>query len=476
VAHVLLREGWVKRDFIDAHTSGFEAFAEHVQAFPPERAAQAAGVPVDQVEALARLIHERERVSFWWTMGVNQSHQGTRTAQAIINLALMTGNIGRPGTGPNSITGQCNAMGSRLFSNTTNLLGGHAFDNATHRQKVAGVLGIDEAHIPQKGSWAYDQIMEGILRGDIRGLWVVATNTAHSWISQRDARDVLAKLDFLVVQDMYTTTDTAKLAHLVLPASGWGEKEGVFINSERRLALIKQVSRAPGQALSDFRIFQLVADAWGCGSLFARWRSPEAVFKMLRELTRGQPCDITGVEGYQMLDELGGVQWPFPEGAQPEPRSQRRLFEDGKFPTPDGRARFVFDQSRPMPEPAGAHYPFTLLTGRGNSSQWHTETRTSKSEVLRRMAPPVAYVEIHPEDAAALGIGPTDWVRVSSRRGSIEVRAYLTRGVPRASVFIPMHSVKTNVLTLASFDPQSRQPAYKACAVAVERIEAPPVL
>jgi assimilatory nitrate reductase catalytic subunit len=473
LAHVLVREGWVKRDFIDAHTSGYDAFAAHLEAFPPERAAAATGLAVAQIEALARLVHEKERVSFWWTMGVNQSHEGTRTAQAIINLALMTGNIGRPGTGPNSITGQCNAMGSRLFANTTNLLGGHQFDNPVHRQKVADTIGIDERHIPRKGSWAYDQIMEGILRGDIRGLWIVATNTAHSWINQRDAREILGKLDFLVVQDMYTTADTARLAHLVLPASGWGEKDGVFINSERRLGLIKQVSRAPGQALSDFRIFQLVADAWGCGELFTRWRTPEAVFRLLRELSRDQPCDFTGVTGYRMLDELGGVQWPFPEGSAPEAKSERRLFADGQFCTPDRRARFVFDQPRPVPEPTSVAYPFTLLTGRGSSSQWHTETRTSKSEVLRRLAPQVGYVELHPDDAAAGGIGPTDWVRVTSRRGSIELRAYLTRSVPRASVFIPMHLVKTNVLTLASFDPHSRQPAYKACAVQVERADAP---
>ena len=471
LAHILVREGWVKREFIDAHTTGYDDFVAHLEEFTPARAEAVSGIPVAQIEALARLIHEKERVSFWWTMGVNQSHQGTRTAQAIINLSLMTGNIGRPGTGPNSITGQCNAMGSRLFSNTTNLLGGHQFENETHRKKVADVLGIDAERIPKKGSWAYDQIMEGILRGDIRGLWIVATNTAHSWINQKDAREILGKLEFLVVQDMYTTADTAKLAHLVLPAAGWGEKEGVFINSERRLGMIKQVSRAPGQALSDYRIFQLVADAWGCGSLFSRWRTPEAAFKMLRELTRGQPCDITGVTGYRMLDELGGVQWPFPEGAAPVAREERRLFEDGKFCTPDGRAKFVFEASRPMPEPAKAPYTFTLLTGRGNSSQWHTETRTSKSEVLRRMSPQVGYVEIHPDDAAALGVGPTDWVRVTSRRGAIELRAYLTRCVPRDCVFVPMHLVKTNVLTLASFDPYSRQPAYKACAVKIEKAD-----
>jgi assimilatory nitrate reductase catalytic subunit len=402
-------------------------------------------------------------------MGVNQGHQATRTAQAIINLALMTGNIGRPGTGANSITGQCNAMGSRLFSNTTNLIGGHSFENPAHREKVANALGIDASHVPDRGSQAYDQIMDGILRGRIRGLWIVATNTAHSWINQRDARDILAKLDFLVVQDMYSTTDTAKLAHLVLPAAGWGEKEGTFINSERRIGLLKQVMRAPGQALSDFRIFQLIADAWGVGEMFARFASPERVFELLQACSRGQPCDISGIGGYSELEQEGGIQWPVPEGSPALP-TERRLFEDGKFFTPSGRARFVFDAPRPLPEQVNAHFPMLLLTGRGSSSQWHTETRTGQSALLRKLAPRVPYVEIEPDDAQALGIGPTDWVRVTSQRGSIEVRAQITRVVARGHVFIPMHFADTNVLTLASFDPHSRQPAYKACAVKLEKL------
>ena len=182
-----------------------------------------------------------KRVSFWWTMGVNQSHEGVRTAQAIIDLALMTGNIGRPGTGANSITGQCNAMGSRLFSNTTNLLGGRDFADPSHRAQVADVLGIDEARIPSEPSLAYDQIIEGILRGKIRGLWV-DRHQPRPLLDQPGAtlRDMLGRLDFLVVQDMYHDTETAQLADLVLPAAGWGEKEGTFINSERRIGVVKQ--------------------------------------------------------------------------------------------------------------------------------------------------------------------------------------------------------------------------------------------
>jgi assimilatory nitrate reductase catalytic subunit len=393
-----------------------------------------------------------------------------RVAQAIIGLALLTGNIGRPGTGANSITGQCNAMGSRLFSNTTNLLGGHDFGNAAHRRKVAGALGIDEARIPIQDSLAYDQILEKVVAGQIRGLWIVATNPAHSWINQRYALDVLGRLDFLVVQDMYTSTETAQRAHLLLPAAGWGEKEGTFINSERRIGLTKRVARAPGEALADFSIFRLVAEAWGCGPLFSGWTSPEAAFQIIKRVSRGQPCDITGITDYAMLDAAGGIQWPFPEGAPLV--TERRLFEDGAFFHPDGRARFVFEAPRPVPEPAGGEFPFTLLTGRGTSAQWHTQTRTGKSPVLRRLSPADLYVELAPADAEALGIAPSEWIEVRSRRGAVRARAFVTHTVRPGQLFMPMHYPEMNRLTFPAVDPYSRQPAYKACAVALGRIDA----
>ena len=203
VARLLLERDWIDRRFIDAHTEGFDAFAEFVQEYTLERVAEDSRLAPREIERLAATIHAGERVSFWWTMGVNQSHQAVRTAQAIINLALMTGNIGRVGTGANSITGQCNAMGSRLFSNTTNLLGGHDFANPSDRRKVADILDIPESRIPTAVGRPYHQILEGILRREIRGLWVIATNPAHSWINQGTARDILRRLDFLVVQDMY---------------------------------------------------------------------------------------------------------------------------------------------------------------------------------------------------------------------------------------------------------------------------------
>jgi anaerobic selenocysteine-containing dehydrogenase len=478
LAQILIDKGWIDARYVEAHTVGFEALKAHVAQFPIERVSAATGLSPEQLLALAETIHRGKRVSFWWTMGVNQGHEAVRTAQAVINLALLTGNIGRPGTGANSITGQCNAMGSRMFSNTTNLFGGRAFTDEAHRAHVARVLDLPAEVIPQQGSLAYDQIVEAILAKKIRGLWIVATNPAHSWINQADFHHVLDRLDFLVVQDMYASTETAQRAHLVLPAAGWGEKEGTFINSERRIGVAKQVARAPGEALTDFRIFQLVAEAWGCGAMFRRWRTPEDVFHLLRALSAGQPCDFTGIRDYAMIDRAGGIQWPFPAAAvdapapADPPATERRLFEDGRYYHPDGKARLVVENPRPLPEPTDARYPFTLLSGRGSSSQWHTQTRTAKSPVLDRLHPREIYIEINPLDARRLTIAPNAWVLIVSRRAEIRARAFLTHSVAPGQVFVPMHYPEVNQLTLAAFDPYSRQPSYKACAVALRKIVA----
>jgi ferredoxin-nitrate reductase len=270
------------------------------------------------------------------------------------------------------------------------------------------------------------------------------------------------------VQDMYATTETAQSADLVLPAAGWGEKTGVFINSERRFGLVKKVARAPGQALSDFAIFKLIAQYWGCGDLFARWTSPEAAFRIMQELSRGQPCDFSGIRDYAHIEACGGIQWPFTATGADPPGSERRLFADGKFFTADGRARFVFDEPRALPEAPDAEYPFLLLTGRGSSAQWHTGSRTDKSRVLKKLAPGALYVEINPADAARLHVRPGDRVLVRSRRGEAGAAAVVTPIVQAGQVFMPMHFEAVNRLTFPAFDPHSRQPSYKACAVTVE--------
>ena len=352
--------------------------------------------------------------------------------------------------------------------------------------KLPRGLGSMRRGSPTQNSWAYDQIIDGIRQDRIKGLWVIATNTAHSWF-QHDLREILGKLDFLVVQDMYHTTEMVQLADLVLPAAAWGEKEGTFINSERRIGLMKKVARAPGQALADFSIFKLVAEYWGCGELFARWTDPEATFQILKEISRGQPCDISGIVDYRQIDEWGGIQWPFtnsefgvrnaesnsedaPHSTFRTPHSEfveRRLFADGRFFHADGKARFLFAEPAAMPEPPCGEYPLILLTGRGTASQWHTQSRTEKSAVLRRLYPSKLYVEMHPVDAHRLGIVALDRVTVASRRGELTATALITPTIQPGQVFLPMHYAETNRLTLWHIDPYSRQPSYKDCAVRV---------
>jgi anaerobic selenocysteine-containing dehydrogenase len=470
ITHHLIESGFVDDDFVKAHTVGFDQLRQHVANFAPDVVAEVAGLSADAIRHTAETIGQGKAVSFWWTMGVNQSHEGTRTAQAIINIALITGNIGRPGTGANSITGQCNAMGSRLWSSTTNLLGHHKFESEEDRKKVAAALRIDVDRIPSEGSWSYDGILEGIREGKIRGLWVIATNPAHSWIDQNDARQLLDELDFLVVQDMYHTTETARHADLLLPAAGWGEKEGTFINSERRYGLLKKVRRAPGEALADFQIFRAIAHYWGVADMFSEWTDPEAVFRIMQRVSEGMPCDITGIEGYEQIDACGGIQWPWSMAdrqQQGQPAQQRRLFADGNFYHDNQRARLIVAEVTPVPEPTNQEFSFVLLSGRGTVSQWHTQTRTSKSPVLNKLYPQYPYVEIHPSDAAAIGATNGCLLRLRSRRGEAIAAACLSPTVQPGQVFMPMHYEATNKLTYRSFDPYSRQPSYKHCAITI---------
>ncbi|MFC7336936.1 molybdopterin oxidoreductase family protein [Haloferula chungangensis] len=494
LAHCIIRDGRIDPEAI-THTEGYDEFAAFVRDYTPESVAERTGLEPATVEKLARLVSEPgKRVSWWWTMGINQSYEGVRAAQAMINLALITGNIGKPGTGANSITGQCNAMGSRLFSNTTSLVGGHDFANPEHRQKVADGLGIPAERIPSEASLAYDEILHAAEQGKIKALWIVATNPFHSWIDSGRLAALRDKLEFLVVQDMYHSTESAAVADLYLPAAGWGEKSGCLINSERRIATIKPVRKAPGQTLTDFRIFRLLAEAWGCGEMFADWTDPESAFRILRDLTKDRPCDITAIKGYEQLDQAGGIQWPFPRSgdsqsplSSPESSpidkvanhslftrhsalgtpSERRLFADGHYYTPSGRARILYSAPDELPEAPDAKFPFMLLTGRGTSSQWHTQTRTSKSDILQKLYPAEAYIEIHPRDAKRLGVLNNQTVTIRSRRGEMKASAYLAPTVQPGQLFLPMHYPEVNKLTHPSFDPHSRQPNYKASAVTI---------
>lgn len=465
IANILIKNDWIDKEFIENHTTGFEDFKKHVSRFKPEEVYKELCINERDLYDLAKTIHNGKKVSFWWMVGINQGIQGVRSAQAFINLALMTGNIGKPGTGPNSITGQCNAMGARIYSNTSSLIGGYDFTNAEHRKKVADILEIDVSNIPTIPSWSYKQILDGILDGKIKGLWVVCTNPAHSWINSNQIPEILDNLEYLVVQDMFYTPETAQLADLILPAAGCGEKDGTFINSERRIGILQKAFDPPGIAKPDFEIFQMIAKAWGCADLFQKWTHPEAAFNIIKNLTKGLPWDITGIESYEMLIEQGGIQWPYPDVFIDVPEKERRLLEDGVFFHPDGKAKFLFEDIAPAPEEPDEEYPFTLLTGRGCVGHWHTLTRTGKVAILNKMCPSEPYVEINQKDAEKLNIKDGEKIIVSSRRGKVKLKAFVGDKTKVGDVFIPMHYAEANQLTYPSFDKYSKQPAFKYAAV-----------
>jgi assimilatory nitrate reductase catalytic subunit len=308
-------------------------------------------------------------------------------------------------------------------------------------------------------------------KGEIRGLWIIATNPGHSWIARSGLPESLGRLDFLVVQDLYSTTETVRMADLVLPAAGSGEKYGSFINSERRLGAVNRIVSPPGEARADFEIFKLLAEAWGCAEMFHEWSDPQAAFQILKKLSAGRPCDITGILDHRELVKQGGVQWPWTaaDALAGTPETHRRLFADGKFFTPSGRAKFLFDPERPLPEAPDAEYPFLLNTGRGSVVQWHTQTRTGKVDMLNRLRPADAYIELNPADAESLGLAEGSKVTVLSRRGRVLVDLKLDPGLRIGEAFMPMHYPETNLLTYPSFDAYSFEPSYKAAAVRIEK-------
>jgi predicted molibdopterin-dependent oxidoreductase YjgC len=401
-------------------------------------------------------------------MGVNHSSKGTQTVNAICNLALLTGHIGRAGAAPFSITGQCNAMGTREAGFTSSMPGYRKFDDPADRAELAALWGICESRLPAKRGLAYPDIIEGAVAGKIRALWIIATNPLVSFPNQSVLRQALSDLDFLVVQDGYHPTPTTEIAHLVLPAAIWGEKEGTYTNSERRVSKVNQAVRPPGEARSDFEIFLGVADRLGCREeLFPGWTSPRDAFEEWRRVSRGRLCDYSGIS-YELLAEAGPVQWPFPEGSSPAASS--RLYRDGRFQTEDGRARLICAGWEPFPEQPNRDYPLVLNTGR-TVEHWHTRTKTREVPILERLSPR-AWLEMNPRDAKQLGLRSYDRVDVVSRRGRVRaVELRLTEIIAPGQVFMPFHYFETNVneVTQSAFDPISREPNYKQCAVRIER-------
>ncbi|HAT4089061.1 molybdopterin-dependent oxidoreductase [Clostridium perfringens] len=469
LANVLIEKGWIDQDYINNYTEGFEDFKAHVKKYTLEDVEERTGISKMRVLELAKIIHEGKRVSFWWTMGVNQSYEAVRTAQAIINLALITGNMGREGTGANSLTGQCNAMGSRMFSNTTALYGGGEYNNQERRKVVADILGMDENMLPTKPTLDYEQIIKGINKGEIKGLWVVCTNPRHSFTNNEEFKKAMKNLDFFVVQDIYEDTDSSKECDLYLPSVPAIKKEGFLINTERRLSALVPVLEKEEDELSDYEILLGIGEALGMGSLLDKWRTPEDAFKLLRECSKGMPCDITGVT-YERLRGSKGIQWPCREGEELE-SDERRLFEDGKYYTPSGKAKFIFEDVTENPNTTNEEFPFNLNTGRGTVGQWHTHTRTREIQAVTNIVSQKAYVDINRKDAERLDIKENDEVLIHSSNGhTSKFIARLTDNLKEKDLYAPIHYIETNLLTPSVFDPYSKEPSYKTVQVNIEKV------
>lgn len=469
LANVLIEKGWIDQDYINNYTEGFEDFKAHVKKYTLEDVEERTGISKMRVLELAKIIHEGKRVSFWWTMGVNQSYEAVRTAQAIINLALITGNMGREGTGANSLTGQCNAMGSRMFSNTTALYGGGEYNNQERRKVVADILGMDENMLPTKPTLDYEQIIKGINKGEIKGLWVVCTNPRHSFSNNEEFKKAMKNLDFFVVQDIYEDTDSSKECDLYLSSVPAIKKEGFLINTERRLSALVPVLEKEEDELSDYEILLGIGEALGMGSLLDKWRTPEDAFKLLRECSKGMPCDITGVT-YERLRDSKGIQWPCREGEELE-SDERRLFEDGKYYTPSGKAKLIFEDVTENPNTTNEEFPFNLNTGRGTVGQWHTHTRTREIQAVTNIVPQKAYVDINRKDAERLDIKENDEVLIHSSNGhTSKFIARLTDNLKEKTLYAPIHYIETNLLTPSVFDPYSKEPSYKTVQVNIEKV------
>ncbi len=473
ILRIAIEEDRYDKEYVQRCTSGFDELRTSLASYTIDYAAHITGLTPELIRQTADLYLNAKRAFIGWTMGVNHSTKGTETVNAINNLALITGNIGRAGAAPFSITGQCNAMGTREAGFTSGLPGYRKFESATDRAELAGIWNIPVSSIPEKRGLAYPDIIEAAVAGKIKALWIIGTNPLVSFPNINILKHALSKLEFLVVQDGFHPTPTTELADLILPASIWGEKEGTYTNSERRVSKANAAVVPPGEAKSDFEIILSVAERLGVDKqLFPGWASPVDSFNEWRRVSSGRLCDYSGIT-YEALEQCGGIQWPFPNGSA-DPQATRRLYVDGKFQTEDGVARLIPTQWAPFPEQPSAEFPLILNTGR-TVEHWHTRTKTGEISILQRLSPR-AWLEMNPADARHLGLKAHDHVDVISPRGRVrKVELRVTEIVAPGQVFLPFHFVETNAnqITQSAFDPLSREPNYKQCSVRVERTRDP---
>lgn len=464
LAHVILKESLHDADYVSANTSGFTDFAALVEQYDPVSAAKICGIDEDTIRHVARLYAKAGAAMTIWTMGINQSTHGSDGVVAINNLNLITGNIGKPGGTSLSITGQCNAMGTREWSSCSGLPGYRALEKEQDRSDIAEFWGIDPEFFPKKRGLFQTDIFPAIETGEIKGLWLIATNPMTSMTNTARIRKTLEKLEFLVVQDAYQDVETNEYSHVYLPAALWAEKEGCFTNTERRVNLIRNVMPPHADSKPDLWIFNQLAKRFEQGANMHFPETAEGAFNEMRELSRGRFLDYSGMS-YEKIEKERGVQWPCREDGSSEPR----LYTDDKFQHADGKAKLIplpFIDNNEVPD---NEYPFWLNSGRV-VEHFHTRTRTGKIGNLNKFSP-IPYMEMNPDAAHQLGVEHGQYARLISRRGDGVVMVQLTQRVPPNMVFIPFHFHEcVNRLTLGLLDPHSRQPAFKQCAVKVEPI------
>ncbi|NEX60871.1 nitrate reductase [Noviherbaspirillum galbum] len=478
--HLCLWEDLIDQAYIDAHTEGFADLKRTVRDYTPKFVADTCGISEDDLVKAARWFGEAPAALSLYCQGLNQSSSGTAKNAALINLHLATGQIGKPGAGPFSLTGQPNAMGGREVGGLANLLSGHRdMANPGHRAEVAKLWGVDD--VPATPGKTAVEMFEAVRKGEIKILWIACTNPAQSLPDQKLVQEALQKAELVILQEAYRTTATAQFADVLLPATTWAEKEGTVTNSERRITRFKPVLPRPGETRHDWEIAvdvarRIEALLGRTGTLFP-YADVEQIWNEHRESTRGRDLDITGLS-YRILEEQGPQQWPFPEGAT---AGRARLYEDGVFPTASGRAKFVNTVYQPVAEPADARYPFRLTTGRLRD-QWHGMSRTGTvAQLFSHAAEPAVVMARLDMDRRLIRDG--DLVHVTSRRGSQILPAIAGDDMRAGQAFVAMHWGEeyvsgrgghgVNALTTSAFCPSSKQPELKHAAVKILKAELP---
>ncbi|AKM29684.1 nitrate reductase [Pandoraea faecigallinarum] len=475
--HHLIWEGRIDRRYIDAHTEGFDALKQTLRAYPPQLVADICGIEESALRQAADWFGESPAALSLYCMGLNQSSHGTQKNLALIHLHLATGQIGRAGAGPFSLTGQPNAMGGREVGGLATMLAAHReIGNAAHRAQVEQLWGVqglsDTPGLPAV------EMFDAVRDARVKAIWIVCTNPVHSMPDSARVREALANAEFVVVQEAFHQTDTVPYADVLLPAASWGEKAGTVTNSERRISRVRAALAPPGDARADWwiagEVARRLAPKLGVPPEPFAFTSIEAIFDEHRSLTLGRDLDIGGID-YALLDASGPQQWPFPAGAA---HGAARRYEDGVFATAHGRAKFHAFDYQPVAEPISARHPLRLITGRLRD-QWHGMSRTGRVGQLFEHAPEPA-VTMHPADAARRGLRAGDLVRLSSRRAERVLTLTVNDEVASGTVFVPMHwsgqflgGGGVNDTTTNAVDPYSRQPELKHAAVRVDPLTLP---